>query len=177
LRADNKVELVKLPWTLTRMFTGRWALRAGRKIYAPRWPQGKIDDINAKQADEPCALLKDGRRVLWYFHERFYWDDDDLLAQDVMALVLQKERSQDRKLQSARSLMRAEQNGQRTRPPIPRELRLAVFERDGGKCVECDSSFDLQYDHILPFAHGGATNLENLQLPCGDCNRAKSDHI
>jgi hypothetical protein len=45
-----------------------------------------------------------------------------------------------------------------------------VFERDGGRCVECRSNFDLQYDHILPVALGGATTIENLKLLCEDCN-------
>jgi hypothetical protein len=48
-------------------------------------------------------------------------------------------------------------------------VRRAVFERDGGKCVECGSTFDLQYDHVIPVALGGATTVENLQLLCGDC--------
>ena len=174
LRADNKVELVKLPWTLTGwLFEGRWAVRSGRKVFPPRWPQRKIDEVIARQAEEPFALLEDGRRALWYFHERFYWADEQLAAEDVMALVLKRERGQKRELDSARSLMRAEQNGERSRPPIARDVRLAVFERDGGKCVECGSSFDIQYDHILPFAHGGATTVENLQILCADCNRQK----
>lgn len=63
------------------------------------------------------------------------------------------------------------------REPIPREVRRAVFTRDGGKCVECGSTFDLQYDHVLPVAHGGATTVENLQILCSDCNRRKSDAI
>jgi len=63
------------------------------------------------------------------------------------------------------------------RSPIPTELRRVVFERDGGSCVECGGAFDLQYDHILPVAHGGATTLQNLQLLCADCNRRKSDSI
>jgi 5-methylcytosine-specific restriction endonuclease McrA len=56
-------------------------------------------------------------------------------------------------------------------------LRRAVFERDGGHCLECASFFDLQYDHILPVARGGATTLQNLQLLCAECNRGKSDSI
>ncbi len=50
------------------------------------------------------------------------------------------------------------------REPIPREVRRAVFERDGGKCVQCGSKFDLQYDHVLPVALGGAATVENLQF-------------
>lgn len=30
-------------------------------------------------------------------------------------------------------------------------------------------------DHIIPWAAGGATNYENLQVLCADCNSAKSD--
>jgi 5-methylcytosine-specific restriction endonuclease McrA len=73
--------------------------------------------------------------------------------------------------------MRAEENGRPTRVAPTTELRRAVFERDGGHCVECGGSFDLQYDHILPVAHGGATTFENLQLLCAECNRGKSDSI
>jgi 5-methylcytosine-specific restriction endonuclease McrA len=59
------------------------------------------------------------------------------------------------------------------REPIPREIRLAVWQRDGGRCVECGSDFDLQYDHVIPLSMGGATSVQNLQLLCADCNRAK----
>ena len=123
------------------------------------------------------ALVLDGRRTLWHFHDRFYWEDEGLTAEDVKALVLQRERRGKQKLQTARSLMRAEEAGRPTRVPIPADARRAVFERDGGHCVECDSTFDLQYDHILPVALGGATTVDNLQLLCADCNRRKSGSL
>jgi 5-methylcytosine-specific restriction endonuclease McrA len=43
--------------------------------------------------------------------------------------------------------------------------------------VECESNFDLQYDHLLPVSLGGATTVENLQLLCADCNQRKSNSI
>lgn len=67
--------------------------------------------------------------------------------------------------------------GPARRQPIPVDVRRAVFERDGGCCVECSATFDLQYDHVIPLALGGANSEQNLQLLCGDCNRRKSDSI
>ena len=59
------------------------------------------------------------------------------------------------------------------RQPIPRTIRYEVFTRDQGRCVECGSQFELQFDHIIPVAMGGATSVDNLQLLCSDCNRRK----
>lgn len=63
------------------------------------------------------------------------------------------------------------------RPPIPREIVDAVYKRDGGRCVYCGSTQNLQLDHIIPFSKGGATTLENLQLLCQKCNIEKSNKI
>lgn len=63
------------------------------------------------------------------------------------------------------------------RPPIPREVVDAVYKRDGGRCVYCGSTENIQLDHIIPFSKGGATTIENLQLLCQKCNLEKSNHI
>lgn len=63
------------------------------------------------------------------------------------------------------------------RPPIPREIVDAVYRRDGGRCVYCGATENLQLDHIIPFSKGGATSLENLQLLCQKCNLEKSNKI
>ncbi len=63
------------------------------------------------------------------------------------------------------------------REKIPREIVDAVYSRDGGRCVECGSTENLQLDHIIPFSKGGATTLENLQLLCQKCNLDKSNKI
>lgn len=63
------------------------------------------------------------------------------------------------------------------RPRIPQEVVDAVYRRDGGRCVYCGSTENLQLDHIIPFSRGGATNVDNLQLLCQKCNLAKSNKI
>ncbi len=51
---------------------------------------------------------------------------------------------------------------------IPKEVKTAVWKRDEGKCTHpgCDSSFGLQYEHIIPFAKGAKSSFENLKLLC-----------
>lgn len=48
-----------------------------------------------------------------------------------------------------------------------------MWERDGGRCVECEGTFDLQYDHVIPVLLGGGSTVENLQVLCGAFNRRK----
>jgi 5-methylcytosine-specific restriction endonuclease McrA len=175
LRADKKADVVLLPWSIPRLFTGRYGLQSGKRIFDARWKRSWVDSARLLQQEDPVFLFTQDKRTYWWFHECVYWEDDSLSVEDVKALVLQRERNANRKLQTAHSLMRAEEDGRPTRAPVPVEIRRVVFERDGGKCVECGSNFDLQYDHILPVARGGATSVENLQLLCADCNQRKSD--
>ncbi len=59
---------------------------------------------------------------------------------------------------------------------IPQWVKIAVAARDGGKCRRCGSAHDLQYDHIIPYSRGGSsTDVNNIQLLCGRCNRLKSN--
>jgi hypothetical protein len=173
LRADKKAEIVKLPLSLRGIFTGRYALASGKRTFDARWRKVQVDAILAVQAESPVALLRDDERAYWVFKDCFYWEDENLSAEDVKALVLQRIRRRERQLATAHSLMRAEEAGQALRPPVAIEVRRAVFERDGGRCVDCGGNFDLQYDHVIPFSLGGATTVANLQLLCADCNRSK----
>jgi hypothetical protein len=132
----------------------------------------------SRQGVMPQKVAQSDLRSWWWFEDTFYWDSAGYSPQDVLALLRDRQRKEQQKLQRAHMMLNAEQNavGNR-RQPIPRELRRLVFERDGGQCVECGSNFDLQYDHVIPVALGGATSFENLQLLCGPCNREKSANI
>lgn len=67
--------------------------------------------------------------------------------------------------------------GQRDTRRIPRHIANQVWHRDGGRCVECQATEYLEFDHIIPYSKGGATSLNNLQLLCRKCNLAKGDRL
>ena len=61
---------------------------------------------------------------------------------------------------------------------IPTAIKLAVWKRDGGKCVVCGATDDLHFDHVLPYAKGGTSITEaNVQLLCAHHNLAKGDKL
>ncbi|MBU8921119.1 MAG: HNH endonuclease, partial [Bacteroidales bacterium] len=64
---------------------------------------------------------------------------------------------------------------------IPQAIKDKVFKRDGGKCAftgpggqRCGSKWNIQVDHITPFALGGSNLPENLQLLCRRHNQHKA---
>jgi len=63
------------------------------------------------------------------------------------------------------------------RETIPQDVKDKVWQRDNGKCVECDSKENLEFDHIIPFSKGGSSTYRNIQLLCEPCNRKKHAKI
>ena len=61
---------------------------------------------------------------------------------------------------------------------IPTPVKLAVWKRDQGRCVQCGSSDNLHFDHVIPFSRGGSSlREENVQLLCARHNLEKHDAI
>ena len=60
---------------------------------------------------------------------------------------------------------------------ISSAVKMAVWRRDYGKCIECGSNEKLEYDHIIPVSKGGSNTERNIQILCEKCNRKKSSNI
>jgi len=61
---------------------------------------------------------------------------------------------------------------------IPTEVKVAVWRRDRGMCVQCSSKNNLHFDHDIPFSKGGSSiTVDNVKLMCARHNLQKSDRI
>jgi hypothetical protein len=112
----------------------------------------------------------------WLYKDRFYRTEDRELDQrDVFALLTEVENRKRLKLEKAHSLlsMREQLDVTAKRQPIPQPVKIAVWQRDRGRCIECQSQTELEYDHVIPLSLGGSSTERNLQLLCAVCNRRK----
>jgi 5-methylcytosine-specific restriction endonuclease McrA len=56
--------------------------------------------------------------------------------------------------------------------------RLAIYNRDGRKCLCCNKALSVTtgeatLDHIIPRSAGGSNHETNLYTACGPCNSAR----
>ncbi len=77
---------------------------------------------------------------------------------------------------------RDERSGALRTRHIPRAVRDRVFVRDGGRCTfvgtdgnRCEETWNLEMDHIVPYAKGGDNSPENLRLLCPAHNRLEAE--
>jgi diadenosine tetraphosphate (Ap4A) HIT family hydrolase/5-methylcytosine-specific restriction endonuclease McrA len=62
--------------------------------------------------------------------------------------------------------------------PVPDSLRFQALKAAGGRCALCGATRDerpLDIDHIVPRSRKGQNTLDNLQVLCSKCNRAKGN--
>ena len=91
-----------------------------------------------------------------------------------MALVVERELRTQRKLDRAHAAMRQDmQRHPAARADPARHPAGRLGARRGPLRGVRRATFELQFDHAIPFALGGATTVENLQLLCAGCNRVK----
>lgn len=62
------------------------------------------------------------------------------------------------------------------RREFPASVKLAAWERCGGKCEKCLTRIigRAEYDHVLPDALGGEPTIENCECLCSKCHRLKT---
>ncbi len=55
--------------------------------------------------------------------------------------------------------------------PLPSDwVRMYVWRRDHGRCVQCGSHERVWFEYIVPVMAGGRNTEQNIRLMCGSCS-------
>jgi hypothetical protein len=140
---------------------------------------GSTPDYTAYAGPRPTPLV--------YFRDRLFMSERPTVRNSERAEVVlrvkkavYKEEAELSNLRAAVANLEAAIEFQESRPrrdPIPEDVKLLVWARDGGCCIRCGSKQELHFDHIIPVAKGGGNSAKNIQLLCQTCNLKKSDRI
>ena len=162
------------------MFTGKgWlTISVGReflRIGNAKVHKSEVFARRQQTATFPVRWARIGERTYYEFQGKFYWDNDDLTTEQVHALLVTRGQQQQRRIDRAQAMVAiGAQPTPAARQAIPDDVKQYVMMRDGGRCVNCGATTELQFDHIIPIAMGGSNEQENLQILCGPCNRRKA---
>lgn len=161
----------------------------GHAGYDPaRWWDDTIARVRGIETDVHRIGLGDFENTLVQCQSAFSDDSCGLATESVgktpaCMLCVYQERNRQEELQRAeREAERKEREMRRSeRNKMTPALRWRVLDRDGFKCRHCgkgaDDGVKLHVDHVLPVALGGATQWENLQSLCAECNMGKRTSI
>lgn len=107
--------------------------------------------------------------------------EEEMLKENIKQELLEKERKKRIAREAREELINDgliyNSNVNKEERRITQDVKDKVWNRDGGKCVECGSNEKLEFDHIIPFIKGGSNTYRNIQLLCERCNRIKSANI
>lgn len=130
------------------------------------------------ESNEIPILMMHSEEKKWYLFRGFYWFTDETYnSSDLEQLIIAEHKKRENKIKRARRGNSDELKDEKRSRKISDDTKDRVWNRDGGKCVNCGSKKNLEFDHIIPFSRGGANTYRNLQLLCEGCNRSKSNKI
>lgn len=102
--------------------------------------------------------------------------DDDIKVH-IKHLIYKKEARFAKIRKEVERFERFEESNPIARENIPEDVRMYVWRRDQGRCVNCGNNNNLEFDHIIPISEGGSNTERNIQLLCSNCNKKKSNKI
>jgi 5-methylcytosine-specific restriction endonuclease McrA len=153
------------------------ATAASRPVIAPLASRRYL--LRVTMGEETHRKLERARDLLR--HEVPDGDPAALIDRALTLLVAHAERTKfaatTRTPASRVGTSRARQRSRR----IPAAVRRTVWARDQGRCVfkgrdgRCDETGFLEFHHVVPFAAGGPSTVENLELRCRAHNEYEAE--
>jgi 5-methylcytosine-specific restriction endonuclease McrA len=104
-------------------------------------------------------------------------DPAEIVDRALTVLLDQLERTKRAATERPRSQATTVSRGRR----VPSAVKRSVWARDAGRCAfvggkgRCTETGFLEFHHVVPFAAGGATSVENLQLRCRSHNAYEAE--
>ena len=147
--------------------------------------RGEIRPIAAEIYKVQFTLSRDGHESLRRAQEllRHSIPTGDVAAIFERALTLLVAQLEKRKLAATDRprLVAAQSQKTKSSRHVPADVRREVWQRDAGQCAfvgtegRCPERGFLEFHHCIPFADGGPTSVENLQLRCRAHNLHEAD--
>jgi hypothetical protein len=181
LKRDPRCRFVRHGWLFIKyvFYIGNKCTEKSGAYYAA-YNEPNYLELLKKQKENPIQIFKDHTkgRAWWMFKDQFFWENEGCTPDEVKALILAYLKKRESMIRRAQYLAGHEESvSTASRDPIPDEVKIFVWRRDGGRCVKCGSQENLEFDHIIPLSKGGSNTERNIQLLCQHCNRSKGDSL
>ena len=136
----------------------------------------RYERLSAKQARLPCLLLRKDGRQWWWYRNRFWWADARLGAREVDETIRDADlvgSLHRHLLDQARGAALGADAAELASNGIPESVRLAVWRRDNGRCVDCGTTHDVRFEGLEPEAKAAPTP-ETVRLRCRTCSALRA---
>ncbi|HVK60238.1 MAG TPA: HNH endonuclease signature motif containing protein [Bdellovibrionales bacterium] len=129
---------------------------------------GKVE-VKTVLTEEAASLANELKGLLAHSHPQI--SNGELIELALKALKREIDPTEKAKRAQAKITVPEQSQSVASGRYIPATVRHHVWMRDAGKCTNCGSNHAVQYEHIVPFALGGKSTIENVKLLCRNCNQ------
>ena len=108
-------------------WSDEWQFRSGEIAATDMWNSQSLSSLYERTEHAPELVFEPQTSSFprmtarcWLYKSEFYWEDEDLPESQIKVLIL-------------------EMTGHGQRQPLPDDIKIFVWQRDGGRCVKCGS--------------------------------------